>query len=362
MPTATEALTRRAALALGLGLAAGGARARGGGDAVLCAAWSDATGGSRVGLLRLRAQHGAAQVIASVAVPTRAHGVLMRADGSVLAVARRPGDWLLHWQPQRRRHTLHWNDGARRFNGHAVEHAGRLYTTETDLADGQGCIAVRETRTWRELALWPTHGRDPHDLLLDTQQRVWVANGGIATDPATGRAKDVRMMDSSLVCLDAHDGTLRGQWRLTDERLSLRHLAQRSDGAIGVALQAEHDDAPAREAAPLLAVWQSGHLRTIDGPALRGYGGDIAVRGDAFVVSAPRADRVVAWHAERGWRDAAALAQACALAPSPAGVWCGGLDGVACEPGPARRWTLQEGERLDNHAAWAAPLPFADAA
>jgi uncharacterized protein len=317
--------------------------------------------------LRLRAQHSAVQVVASVAVPTRAHGVLVRTDGSVLAVARRPGDWLLHWQPQHRRHTLHWNDGARRFNGHAVEHAGRLYTTETDLVDGQGCIAVRDARTWRELSLWPTHGRDPHDLLLDAQQGLWVANGGIGTEPATGRAKDVGAMDSSLVCLDAQNGTLRGQWRLGDARLSLRHLAQRGDGAIGVALQAEHDDAPAREAAPLLAVCDGGTLRTADTPPRQGcagYAGDIAARDESFVVSAPRAGCVLAWQAHRGWRDAALLPQACALASSAAGVWCSGA-GALLRTGEATgeaagglgAWSLPSAWRLDNHATVVSAAP-----
>jgi hypothetical protein len=346
-------LSRRDALALGLAAATGPVIARSL-DTTLCIAYDNAAGQSHVALLRVRADRPRAEVVATVEVPTRAHGLLHRADGSVLAVARRPGDWLLHWQPQQGRHTLHWNDTARRFNGHIAQRGGHVFTTETDLADGQGCIVVRDARGLGERAVWPTHGRDPHDLAFDVQGRLWVANGGIATDPATGRAKDVRAMDSSLVCLDARSGALQGQWRLDDARLSLRHLALRADGPIGIALQAEHDDADARAAAPVLALWHGGLLRAIDGPPLAGYGGDIAVQGDAFIVSAPRAGRVAAWRALDGWRDVAVLPQACALASTSAGVWCGGGDmlrGIAAHTPPsASVWAVPSGWRLDNHA------------
>ena len=58
----------------------------------LLAAWSDAQGQHHVGLLR--AQGTALAVVASLAVPTRAHGLLWEPEGSALALARRPGEWL----------------------------------------------------------------------------------------------------------------------------------------------------------------------------------------------------------------------------------------------------------------------------
>jgi hypothetical protein len=345
--------SRRDALALGLCAVAMPARSRVPQAATLCAAWDDANGRSHVGLLRLNPRLAHAELMAGVPVPTRAHGLLRRRDGSVLAVARRPGDWLLHWRPGEGRHTLHWNDAGRCFNGHLVEQGAQLLTTETDFADGLGRIVLRDARTWRELATWPTFGRDPHDLKLDAPGRLWVANGGIATDAATGRAKDLSAMDSSLVCLDARSGALLGQWRLDDTRLSLRHLALRADGTIGIALQAEHDEPAARAAAPLLALWQDGALRAVEGPALAGYGGDIGVLGDAFLVSAPRAGRVVAWRSDSGWSDAVPLTQACALASAATGAWCsgaGGLYSLASGLRAASAWTLPSGWRMDNHA------------
>src|SRR5690606_33907798 len=105
-------------------------------------------------------------------------------------------------------------------------------------------------------------------------------------------------------------GALLGQWKLSDPRLSLRHLAwgaQIQPGQVrpgqvrpgqprrwlGVALQAEHDDAQAKQAAPVLAVFDGESLRTVAAPqALAGYGGDIAFTGTAFAVSCPRVDGV----------------------------------------------------------------------
>jgi hypothetical protein len=313
----------------------------------LLAAWDDLRLGTRqVGVLALSPQ---AQVLHAIDVPTRAHGVLVADDGSCIAVARRPGDWLLRWRPAPRPGVQWcWADGGRVFNGHARVHAGRLFTTETDLETGQGVVAVRVLDTLRVHALWPTHGPDPHDLRFDAQGRLWVANGGIATDPSTGRTKDTRAMDSSLVCLSAHDGTLHGQWRLPDAKLSLRHLALGSDGRIGIALQAEHDDAAQRRSAPLLAVWHAGRLRAVEGAPAEGYAGDIAALGDAFVVSATRAGRVLAWEARHAWRTLADTPEPCALATAQQRVWCGSPQrwqqpGVALASAP--------GLRFDNHAA-----------
>ncbi|WP_036236917.1 DUF1513 domain-containing protein, partial [Methylibium sp. T29-B] len=174
---------------------------------------------------------------------------------------RRPGDWLVRWQPDGRRSPQwQWAEPGRAFNGHVIAGAGgtRLYTTETDLETGSAWIGVRDARSLEKLDEWPTHGIDAHELLLDDDDTgghdapsLWVANGGVPTRPETGRQKlNLDRMDSSLVRLDARSGALRGQWRLDDRRLSLRHMAWRDTPAagartqrvLGIALQAEHDD------------------------------------------------------------------------------------------------------------------------
>ena len=348
MPTAIESATRRTLLcaAAGSALPAWPASTT---SASLFAAWDDGIS-QRIGLLSLGDR--AVQVISTLAVPTRAHGLAIEPDGTLLAVARRPGDWLVRWQPSSGKASWHWNT-ARTFNGHVERRGDTVFTTETDAETGQSVLVLREAATLREVAAWPTHGRDAHDFLFDGAGALWVANGGIGTDIATGRTKDVRAMDSSLVRLDARSGALTGLWRLPDARLSLRHLALAADGSVGIALQAEHDDATQRAEAPLLALWRDGELRTVSGPAAAGYGGDIAVIGSRFFVSAPRADRVLAWDAQRAWSEIADTRQACALATSRQDLWCGTADGVLSIDAdrvvhPARRRT--NSLQLDNHA------------
>ncbi|WP_200843651.1 DUF1513 domain-containing protein [Pantoea sp. 18069] len=329
-------------------------------------AWSQAGPSAEPQLLALHA----------LEVPTRAHALLQEASGAVLSVARRPGDWLVRWHPGREPQWL-WIEPDRVFNGHLLASAdGRhIYTTETDLADSQGLIGVRDAVSLEKVAEWRTGGMDPHQLLLDSDASLVVANGGIPTQAETGRRK-LRLdhMDSSMVRLAPRSrGELLGQWKLDDPRLSLRHLAwgaQLRPGHgrrwLGVALQAEHDNAQAKRQAPVLAVFDGESLRTVAAPqALAGYGGDIAFTGDAFAVSCPRVDRVAFFGSARpgapiAWQAEHALPMAYALAAVPGAgqaddprVWVGGgqqaiaLDAAGHDSriAPARVGAIQ----LDNH-------------
>jgi uncharacterized protein len=351
MPTAIELLSRRALLGAAACIALPARPAAGSTTTTLFAAWDDGNAAShRIGLLRLSPT--ALRVHAALDVPTRAHGLAIEPEGTLLAVARRPGDWLVRWHPTRGRPLWHWNGSGRSFNGHVERRGDVVFTTETDHESGQGVLVLRDAATLGERAVWPTKGRDPHDFLFDGDGALWVANGGIGTDAATGRSKEVRAMDSSLVRLDARNGEITGQWRLADARLSLRHLARADDGRIGIAIQAEHDDAAQRNAAPLLAVWQDGALRAVSGPPAAGYGGDIAAIGSRFFVSATRAGTVWACDSQGAWRDVADAREVCALAASPRRLWCGAADGVLTIDDDIATAVQREFTtlRLDNHA------------
>lgn len=271
------------------------------------------------------------------AIPTRAHGMTQLADGSLLFASRRPGDWLLRVDPNGQE-QWHWIEADRAFNGHVIaSHDGRhLYTTETDLADSQGLIGVRDARTLEKIAEWRTGGMDPHQLLLDRDGSLMVANGGIPTQPETGRRKlKLTHMDSSIArLLPAQDGQIAGQWRLADTRLSLRHLAWGPEVAwaterrwLGIALQAEHDNAEQKQQAPVLALFDGERLHAADlptGAQWQGYGGDISCRGLHFAVSCPRADQLT-------WWQVPATAQAtgqCLHQDSQQGVYCVSNDSV----------------------------------
>jgi hypothetical protein len=316
----------------------------------------------------IRAQAGRWEVEASVALPGRAHGLQALSDGSVLVVARRPGDWLLHWQPGSGVHRWHWPNDDRRCNGHLLTvspQAESFFTTETDQGSGHGLIGVRDRQTMEKLAEWPTHGLDPHQMLILPQAlmglpagALLVANGGIPTLAESGRSKKlVAGMDSSLVALDSNNGQLLGQWRLADARLSLRHLAWDSvSGEVGIALQAEHDDPAIRHAAPVLARWNGKTLQLARQAArLQGYGGSIcaAPRG-GFVVSCPRADGTA-------WFDVAGLfltlkrqAEVCPLALDKGLVWAGGANRVSTQVMQQTTWSdtnspAARSWQFDNH-------------
>lgn len=340
----------------------------------LAAAW-EGSEGYQVGVLR---QRGAAlEVNAALDVPTRAHGVWAEAGGTLLAVARRPGDWLLRWRPDGHQGgeaiAWGWIEPDRAFNGHVIASPDgkRLYTTETHLETGQGLIGLRDAATLEKTAEWPTHGMDPHELLLDADGSLMVANGGIPALPETGRLKiHMDRMDASLVRLDTRTGELRGQWRLADRRLSLRHMAW-ADGAggaggasqrlLGIALQAEHDDGATKAAAPVLAVFDGQRLQTHaagPGPSLAGYGGDIAPAGGGFAVSCPRANGVALWRADGEWAGFLPLQEACALAAvatqknEAPGLWAAGrLAALTQDSRGAVRASALKDLRLDNH--WA---------
>ncbi|QJW84775.1 DUF1513 domain-containing protein [Ramlibacter terrae] len=313
-------------------------------------------GERHVGLIARRGS--AWHVRHQLALPTRGHGLLARPGGELLAVARRPGDWLLRWQPATGATQWQWNEPDRAFNGHVVASADgrRLYTTETDLETGAGLVGVRDAASLEKTAEWRTGGMDPHELLLDADGTLLVANGGIPTLPESGRVKvGLDRMDASLVRMATTDGARQSQWRLPDPRLSLRHLAWSADAGervLGIALQAEHDDAAARNAAPVLALLRGDRLELAPAPRpLAGYGGAIAAAGGRFAVSCPRAGGVAVWDAQGRWAQFAPLAEACALASSASpGIWAGGRDGLqSLAAGDSRQQPLPPGLRLDNH-------------
>jgi hypothetical protein len=304
----------------------------------LLAAWQSADA-HHIGLIGVNAA--AWRTDTSMPVPTRAHGLWAEAGGTVLAVARRPGDWLLRWRPGSTTAQWHWIGDDRRFNGHVITSADsqRLWTTETDLDSAQGLLGVRDARSLEKTAEWPSQGMDPHQLLALPQAvgrfpagTLIVANGGIPTLPETGRLKTgLGRMDASLVALHPGSGELLGQWRLADPRLSIRHLAWDPVSArIGIALQAEHTDPALKAAAPVLALWDGRTLRAAeDQPPLAGYGGDIcAWPGGGFAVSCPRVHQLALFDALGRWRGGLPQAEACALASAAGQWWLGGRGGV----------------------------------
>lgn len=336
----------------------------------IVAAWSDATGHHHIGLIALKdAKAEGAQVLRSLPLPSRPHGLACLPDGTVLAVARRPGEWLLRWHPfggtagRRDAAQWLWADGDRRFSGHVTTPAdgSSCYTTEVAGEDGQGWLVRRHSASLEVLEAWPTGGADPHDMEWLADGSLLVANGGIQALPETGRAKlSLARMNASLVQMHPNSGEVRGQWRLADPRLSIRHLCRRPNGSVGVALQAEHDEPAARAAAPLLALFDPrapGLMPMAVVNAVSGYAANIATAGGAWLLSCPREHRVQLLDAQGHLDHELALPSACAVvadASSGAAWVLGGNMARRHDGGPTVR-VLDRGGQFDNHAvAWPA--------
>lgn len=240
-------------------------------------------------------------------LPTRPHGLLPEADGNLLVVGVRPGAWLMrvdHNGQVMQQVNLAEEKSNARLNGHVVvsPRGDVLYTTETDTRTGRGRIGVRDRISLKKIDEWDSHGVEPHQLLLDEAGHLMIANGGIFRT-ASDKKVDLHRMEASLVRLDGQRGELLRQWATEDRRLSLRHLAwsywpKMDKNLLGVAIQAEHDDAFARAAAPMLAVLDGVALKLYAGASeCAGYAGDIApAYNGGFALSSNHVGRAVLWH------------------------------------------------------------------
>jgi hypothetical protein len=281
------------------------------------------------------------QIQDSVPLPTRAHGLTLLPNGEIIVVARRPGDWVLRWQPGQSATTaansyqLYWAEPNRQFNGHLVLHPNgqQVLSTETDSVTDRGFIGIRDRQSLRLVGQWPSGGRDPHQLMLNPAgTHLWVANGGISSRPETGRSRLANTpLDSSVCEISLTTGQIERQWVLQDPWLSQRHFSyHEASQTLGVALQAEHPNLSDRLQAPVLAMIQTSPDRTNPMKLaqavkeLRGYGGDICVGQIGFWVSAPKADCLAQFNIDGILCSKAKIENVCALARMGDKVLAGG--------------------------------------
>jgi hypothetical protein len=272
----------------------------------------------------------AGEVLFQLPLPDRGHAVALRpGHDEAVIFARRPGSFAVVFDPVDGTSRIELGSGAdRHFFGHGVFSAdGRwLFSTENDLASGQGVVGVRDADDgYRRVREFPTYGIGPHDLtwLADGTTLV-VANGGILTRPETGRAKLNRAtMAPSLACIDARNGRLSREFRLTSElnQLSIRHLARAADDTVALGMQFEGDTAAL---VPLVGIQRGSDeiaLLSAPEPALRkmdNYCGDICLdcSGRTIAASSPRGNTICFWDLTSArFLGAVDLTDACGLAP-----------------------------------------------
>lgn len=316
--------------------------------ATLLAAWQLPGGGFQAGVLNINpAQAKLFTVQLAVDLPTRPHGLMHLQGDEYLVIARRPGDWMMRLNIRTGDASRAWQDADRQFNGHSAVYGKRVYTTETDMLGGSGVLAVRDKTTLELLDVWPTHGHDPHEMLVlpngglgIAEPFLLVANGGIQTHADMGRTQlNLNQMDSSLVALKPATGELLKQWVLDDMQLSLRHMALHADGVVGIAMQAHHGTASRKNKAPVLALLTDRGLRTVpESAGMKGYAGDIVATPEGFVVSCTKSHAALCFDLSGQRLAQFAAASACALAAQADRVWLGHVSASSAD-------TLE----LDNH-------------
>lgn len=370
---AIDALTigRRGVLAsIGCGAALsllGVAPARAGTPRLYLSGYATRTAPTAYGVAGL---HEDGEVLFTLPLPGRAHAVLPRPTVAreAVAVARRPGYWLvpIDIAAGTAAAPIRVPEG-RVFAGHGdFDAAGRfLYTAEENLENEVGAIGVYDASAgYRRVAELPTHGIGPHELVAVEGGRVLViGNGGIITNPDTGRAKlNVESMDASITWVEAATGALLDKVRLPAEHanLGVRHLAVLSDDTVAFGCQ---DERPTGEVQPLVGIHRRGEpVRLFDAPeeawdGFDGYIGAMATDGRLIAASSPRGGNVGVWNAADGrWLGLFPLPDGCGIAAADGGGFLAssgfgtletlGPDGVRPHPTEPLRW--------DNHIT---PVP-----
>jgi len=267
----------------------------------LLSAYEDTAGDQYVGGLSLKEEK-----VFGARVPMRAHGCAVHPHdpNRVLFFARRPGTQAFELDRTTMRvRTVFTTHEGQHLAGHGVysPDGAFVYTPEHDYERVRGVVVVRDARTFDVAGEFDTHGIDPHELAwLPDGRSLLVANGGIMTHPRSFRRKlNIPNMDPSLCVLDASSGECKGQWRLPDHLLSIRHVAMTSDGTTAVGLQYEgnKDQAPG-----IVALHRSREFRLLTAPVgearrFQGYVASIAISEtrDLIAAACPYGGGVACW-------------------------------------------------------------------
>lgn len=232
----------------------------------------------------------------------------------VVMFARRPGLYAIEVDLRSGQviHKIQSPEG-HHMHGHGAFSADGqwMFSTESDYRSGEGKVLIRDTRDYRLVGEYLTHGIGPHQMMLmpDLQTLV-VANGGLRTHPDSGRKiLNSESMDSSLVYLDAATGTVTGQYRVPETKASIRHLDVAHDGTVVIATQIQRDAMSNDDIIPLAAVHRPAAEQLIPLQAPSGllhqfndYMGSVAISQTERVAgfTSPRGNIAAFWHIDSG--------------------------------------------------------------
>lgn len=296
-----------------------------------------------------------------IALPGRGHAAAAHpARPEAVAFARRPGTFALVIDCAAGCETARLTaPEGRHFYGHgAFSLDGRwLYTTENDFDAARGVIGIWDAdHGYTRAGEMESGGTGPHEIRrMPGRETLVVANGGIETHPASGRAKlNIPLMQPNLSYID--DGRVRETAALPPEmhKGSIRHIAVSSSGEVAFGLQWQGgEDGPA-----LVGLHRRGEaLRLCAAPeaelrAMQGYVGSVAFAAGQREVAAtsPRGGLVQIF----GVSDARHLAStdipdACGVAPCRGGLLVTSGTGDLRRLGGTGDRAAHPGLMWDNH-------------
>ena len=271
---------------------------------------------------------------ARLALPARGHDLTFRPHTRECVVfARRPGTFAGVFADDGRAPLWFKAAEGRHFDGHGVFSTdGRLlYSSENDFTGdaSRGVIGVRDAgQGYRLIGEFASAGMDPHDMaLLSDGRTLVVANGGVETDPETGRIPlNLGTMEPALAYIDAATGDVIERHVLASSlhRLSIRHLALAAGDLVVFGCQYE---GPAADFPPLI-----GFHRRCEAPMLveapkevhrdlKNYIGSVAAdaSGTIIAASAPKGGLMTFWDAEsRRYLGEKRLADGCGVSGTEA--------------------------------------------
>jgi hypothetical protein len=270
-------------------------------------------------------------------LPDRGHAAAAHPSRpEAVAFARRPGTFALVIDCAEGRVVARLDSPEdRHFYGHGAFTAdgALLFTTENAVAEGSGRLGIWDARDgYRRIGEVASGGSGPHEVRLTPDgTRLAVANGGIETDPTSGRAElNLATMRSNLAYVDVGSGAVV-QTLALDEPLrlnSIRHLATGRDGTLAAGLQWQGPDL---EHPALLAVHRPGTANLAlfaAEPAvqrrMRNYAGSVAVSDDGrrAAITGPRGGLMLVFDLRTGAVEVVEAADVCGVAALGAAFAC----------------------------------------
>jgi hypothetical protein len=297
-----------------------------------------------------------------VDLPARGHAAAAHPTRpEAVAFARRPGSYAI---------VLDCLEGdvltrlaapeGRAFQGHGAfsPDGATLFTTET-AEEGRGVLGLWDVRAgYTRTGEIESGGDGPHEvLLMPGGTQLAVANGGIATDTASGRAPlNPFDMRPNLTLIDVGSGEIAQVLEAPEPlaRNSLRHLAAAPDGTLAMALQWEGAEI---EHPPLLALRRPGaaELEFRAAPEamqreMRNYAGSVAVSQDGtrIAITSPRGGIMLVFERDRDGVELVRAADVCGVAWSGGGFACTTGQGAFLGPGGGGA-ARHAGLSFDNH-------------